>query len=203
MFTGIIQAVGALEKIENSASGVKIEISLGDLASQEINHGDSISVNGTCLTVTGMHDGKVTFDVSTETLAKCLIGEWQPRDRVNLELALTMQTRLGGHMVSGHVDGPGTVVEMVRSEEFVCMGLSVSSDLGKFIAPKGSVAVDGVSLTTNEVEDDSGITVFTVMLVPHTLANTTLELRKQGSRVHIEVDMASRYINRMQEFQGR
>ena len=200
MFTGIIQAIGILEQVTDTESGRRVTMNLGDLALEDIKHGDSVSVNGACLTITGLANGNATFDVSPETLDKCLVNEWSVSDRVNLELALDLQTRLGGHLVSGHVDGTGSLVNIDSGIDFTRMDFSVNQELGKFIAPKGSIAVDGVSLTTNEVADDSNATVFTVMLVPHTLANTTLGLLRKGSKVHIEVDMVARYIYRMQGF---
>ena len=200
MFTGIIQAIGILEHVTNTESGRRVTMNLGDLALEDIKPGDSVSVNGACLTITGLDNGNATFDVSPETLDKCLVYEWSVSDRVNLELALDLQTRLGGHLVSGHVDGTGSLVNIDSGIDFTRMDFSVNQEMGKFIAPKGSIAVDGVSLTTNEVADDSNATVFTVMLVPHTLANTTLGLLRKGSKVHIEVDMVARYIYRMQEF---
>ena len=200
MFTGIIQAIGILEQVTDTESGRRVTMNLGDLALEDIKPGDSVSVNGACLTITGLANGNATFDVSPETLDKCLVNEWSVSDRVNLELALDLQTRLGGHLVSGHVDGTGSLVNIDSGIDFTRMDFSVNQELGKFIAPKGSIAVDGVSLTTNEVADDSNATVFTVMLVPHTLANTTLGLLRKGSKVHIEVDMVARYIYRMQGF---
>ena len=200
MFTGIIQAIGILEHVTDTESGRRVTMNLGDLALEDIKPGDSVSVNGACLTITGLANGNATFDVSPETLDKCLVNEWSVSDRVNLELALDLQTRLGGHLVSGHVDGTGSLVNIDSGIDFTRMDFSVNQELGKFIAPKGSIAVDGVSLTTNEVADDSNATVFTVMLVPHTLANTTLGLLRKGSKVHIEVDMVARYIYRMQGF---
>ncbi len=200
MFTGIIQAIGILEHVTDTESGRRVTMNLGDLALEGIKPGDSVSVNGACLTITGLANGNATFDVSPETLDKCLVNEWSVSDRVNLELALDLQTRLGGHLVSGHVDGTGSLVNIDSGIDFTRMDFSVNQELGKFIAPKGSIAVDGVSLTTNEVADNSNATVFTVMLVPHTLANTTLGLLRKGSKVHIEVDMVARYIYRMQEF---
>ena len=198
MFTGIIQAIGILEHVTDTESGRGVTMTLGDLALEDIKPGDSVSVNGACLTITGLDNGNATFDVSPETLDKCLVNEWSVSDRVNLELALDLQTRLGGHLVSGHVDGTGSLVNIDSGIDFTRMDFSVNQELGKFIAPKGSIAVDGVSLTTNEVADDSNTTVFTVMLVPHTLANTTMGLLRKGSKVHIEVDMVARYIYRMQ-----
>jgi riboflavin synthase len=200
VFTGIIQAIGILEHVTDTESGRRVTMNLGDLALEGIKPGDSVSVNGACLTITGLDNGNATFDVSPETLDKCLVNEWSVSDRVNLELALDLQTRLGGHLVSGHVDGTGRLVNIDSGIDFTRMDFSVNQELGKFIAPKGSIAVDGVSLTTNEVADNSNATVFTVMLVPHTLANTTLGLLRKGSKVHIEVDMVARYIYRMQEF---
>ena len=199
MFTGIVQSLGNLQSIVESSNGVKLTIDVSGLDTGTITPGDSVAVNGACLTVTGLEQGNATFDVSSETLDKCLIGTWETGHVVNLELALTLQTPLGGHLVSGHVDGKGVVTKISRHSEFTGMSFKVSKDIGKFIAEKGSVAVDGVSLTTNKVKDVENSSVFEVMLVPHTLECTTLGKLEQGSLIHIEVDQVARYIHRMQQ----
>jgi len=199
MFTGIIQSFGTLRGIAETAEGVRLTVDVSGLDTGRISLGDSVSVNGACLTVTGLEQGHATFDVSSETLDKCLMGTWKVGGVVNLELALTLQTPLGGHLVSGHVDGKGIVTKISRHSEFTGMLFEVSKDIGKFIAEKGSVAVDGVSLTTNTVKDCENVSVFEVMLVPHTLEWTTLGKLEQGSRVHIEIDQVARYIHRMKQ----
>jgi riboflavin synthase len=199
MFTGIVQSFGFLRDIAQTSEGVKLTLDISGLDTDRIGLGDSVSVNGACLTVTSLNQGDATFDVSSETLDKCLMGTWKVGYAVNLERALTLQTPLGGHLVSGHVDGKGTVAKISHYSEFTGMAFEVSKDIGKFIAEKGSVAVDGVSLTTNTVNDFANISVFEVMLVPHTLECTTLGKLEQGSQVHIEVDQVARYIHRMKQ----
>jgi riboflavin synthase len=199
MFTGIVQSLGTLRDIAETSEGVKLTVDLSGLVTGKIALGDSVAVNGACLTVTGLEQGYATFDVSSETLDKCLMGTWKSGDVVNLELALTLQTPLGGHLVSGHVDGKGIVTKILQHSEFIEMSFEVCKNIGKFIAAKGSVAVDGVSLTTNMVKDIENVSVFEVMLVPHTLECTTLGKLEQGSPVHIEVDQVARYIHRMKQ----
>ena len=199
MFTGIVQSLGTLSSIAESTEGVKLAIDMSGFDTGKIAPGDSVAVNGACLTVTGLERGHAKFDVSKETLDKCLIGTWKIGHVVNLELALTLQTPLGGHLVSGHVDGKGTVNQILQQSEFTGISFEVSKGIGQFIAEKGSVAVDGVSLTTNTVKDVENVSVFEVMLVPHTLECTTLGKLKQGSLVHIEVDQVARYIHRMKQ----
>ena len=199
MFTGIVQSLGTLKRVTETVEGVKLNIDVSGLKTNSINLGDSIAVNGACLTVTGLEKGCATFDVSSETLDKCLMGTWSDGQKVNLESALTLQTPLGGHLVSGHVDGKGTVTKIAYHSEFTGMSFEVSKNIGRFIAEKGSVAVDGVSLTTNTVKDDGNVSVFEVMLVPHTLECTTLGDLERGNQVHIEVDQVARYIHRMNQ----
>jgi riboflavin synthase len=204
MFTGIIQASGRVVNTEATETGSKIEVDVSDLPLAKIALGDSIAVNGVCLTVVNINQGEVSFDVSSETLEKSLVGIWENEQRLNLELALTLQTPLGGHLVSGHVDGTGRLVQRIASDDFTAMTFEVSQDLGKFIAVKGSVAIDGISLTTNTITDlsDSDRSQFEVMLVPHTLENTTLGVLETGNQVHIEVDQLARYVDRIRQFDG-
>ncbi|NKB62033.1 MAG: riboflavin synthase [Gammaproteobacteria bacterium] len=197
MFTGIIQSVGKIISSQPLSGGLELVIDLGALDSSRINLGDSIAVNGTCLTVTKIEGTRACFDVSTETLDKCLISEWSRDDFVNLELALTLNTPIGGHLVSGHVDGTGVLLKCIPGEEYTRMVFKASRDIGRFIATKGSVTVDGISLTSNSVTDNSEYTEFDVMLVPHTLANTTLGRAKVGMSVHLEIDLVARYLQRL------
>ncbi len=199
MFTGIVESVGRIAAVKTGADGIVLDVNLGGLDTQSIRPGDSVAVNGACLTVTQLHDTVARFDVSTETLDKCLMGQWQVGDRVNLEPALTLQKPLGGHLVSGHVDGTGTLDSMETGADSTWMRFAVPLELGRYIAIKGSVALNGVSLTTNRVVDDDDVTQFELTLVPHTLAMTTLADLTPGDAVHVEVDMLARYLDRMQQ----
>ena len=201
MFTGIIQSIGRIRGIEHSNTGLALNIELGGLDVSSIALGESISVNGTCLTVTQIQDGLARFDVSDETLDKCLISNWQLGDAVNIEPALTLQTPIGGHLVSGHVDGAGELVMRQVWDDYTEMRFRTSKTIGQFIAIKGSITIDGVSLTSNKVTDDGDQTDFEVMLVPHTLANTTLGGMRVGHKVHLEIDLVARYLQRLNEAQ--
>ena len=180
-------------------SGLKLALDVGTLESARLQVGDSIALNGVCLTLTRFERNEACFDVSCETLSSGLIGDWKIGERINLELALTLQTPLGGHLVSGHVDGTAIVLERKDKQDFTAMLFETDCLIGKFIAVKGSVAIDGVSLTTNTVTDCQQRTQFEIMLVPHTLACTTLGNLKKDSQVHVEVDQIARYIQRMGE----
>lgn len=193
MFTGIVQAVGKLVAIESQPAHTRLTINSNSLDLATSNVGDSVAVNGVCLTVTQIETNVFSADLSPETLARTTLGKLALDGLVNLELAVMPTTRLGGHMVSGHVDGIGHVVDCARCGEYLRMCIKVSPELAKYIAEKGSVCVDGVSLTVNAVDDVS----FDVMLIPHTLESTTLQLLACGSCVNIEVDMIARYIERM------
>ena len=199
MFTGIVQAVGKVAATAPKGDGLRLAIVPGGLDLDRVAIGDSIAVNGCCLTVTAKEGRTVAFDVSAETLA-CTAGLDGGRD-VNLELALRLSDRLGGHLMSGHVDGVGTVVAFDRVTE-VASGegsfrLEIESPvaLARFIAAKGSIAVDGVSLTVNGVAGSR----FHLNLIPHTLDVTTLANLRPGARVNLEVDLIARYVARLAE----
>ena len=201
MFTGIIQGLGRLEKINVDDTGCQLSLSIDSLGDQAIALGDSIAVNGVCLTVVSVEKPIVRFDVSLESLSKTCIEQWTQGDALNLETALTLQTPLGGHIVTGHVDGIGRVVKCQEDGDAIQMDFEVPASLGRYIAQKGSVCIDGVSLTSNQVlEDTEQSTTFSVMLVPHTMSVTSLNRLKAGSRVHIEIDVIARYLDRMQSF---
>ncbi len=197
MFTGIVETTGRVCLSQPSGDGLRLGIDLGGLDTSAIHTGDSIAVNGVCLTVTTIEDDAGSFDVSGETLDRTLIGEWAPDRRVNLEPALTLGKPLGGHLVSGHVDGSAYLDELRPDSDSTWMRFRLPRALGRFIAVKGSVTVDGVSLTSNDVTDDGDDTLFELTLVPHTLAVTTLGDLLPGDRVHIEVDMMARYLERL------
>lgn len=197
MFTGIIQAKGSIRGVVRRAGDLRLRIDLSGLPGESIGIGDSVAVNGVCLTLVQLEGGVAAFDVSAETLDKTLIGEWQAGRAINLELALTPSTPLGGHLVSGHVDGTGKLLSRTPDGEGERFEFLAPPELGCYIAPKGSIAVDGVSLTTNEVLDTPEGTRFGIMLVPHTLSVTTLGGLRPGAGVHLEIDLLARYLKRM------
>ena len=193
--------MGQIQATDAQADGGRsIAVALGGLEADAIRAGDSIAVNGVCLTVTRLLAEAAHFDVSGETLERCLVGQWRVGDRVNLEPALTPTTPLGGHLVSGHVDGIGRLQVRCAAAGGTQMRFSVPPELGRFVAVKGSIAVDGVSLTVNRLTDADERTEFEVMLVPHTLRHTTLDAIQPPAPVHIEVDMLARYVGRLAEF---
>ena len=192
MFTGIIEATGRVAAIENRQGDARLRIATDlDMAGAAL--GDSIATNGVCLTVVSLPGDGFAVDVSSETLALTTIGQWQPGDRVNLEQALLPTSRFGGHFVSGHIDGVGMVVSRhkdARSERFV---LRAPEPLAKYIAHKGSIAVDGASLTVNKVDGCE----FELNIIPHTLEKTVINGYQPGTRVNLEVDLIARYLERM------
>lgn len=197
MFTGIIQARGKLCARHQIETGLILEVDISALQNNEIRLGDSIAVNGACLTVKQLQNRIAHFDVSGETLNKCLMADWQEGFLLNLEAALTLNTPLGGHLVSGHVDGIVSLVSIVEHSDFIEMTFQTSLMIGKYIAVKGSVAINGVSLTSNTVTDYGDMSEFRVMLVPHTLKNTSLGDAKVGDKMHIEIDQVARYVERL------
>ena len=192
MFSGIIAACGRLHSVTPLADGVCIEVDCADLDLGDVQIGDSIANNGVCLTVISMDGQHARFDVSRETL-NCTVGLDQPGTAVNLETALRLADRLGGHLVSGHVDGVGTVVRFDPVGDNRLLEISAPEDLAKYIARKGSITVSGVSLTTNAVDGCR----FAINLIPHTLASTTLGGIRAGDRVNLEIDLIARYVERM------
>ena len=193
MFTGIIAAVGRVAAITPSAGGLRTRIDAGALPLDDVAIGDSISVNGACLTVVSKTEHTFDVDLSSETLA-CVVA-FEPNAPVNLEKALRLADRLGGHLVSGHVDGIGVVQRVTPIGDNRVLGISVPEALARYIARKGSIAVDGVSLTVNEVSGNG----FTVNLIPHTLASTSFDRLQAGARVNIEIDLVARYTERLLE----
>jgi riboflavin synthase len=194
MFTGIIQAVGKIGAVSPTSGGVRIGLDSGGLDLNGVKLGDSVAVNGACLTVVGLAAPRLAFDVSRETLA-CTAG-FAAGAQVNLEKALRLGDGLDGHIVSGHVDGIGSVVRVTAEGDNRRIAFEVPRELAKYVARKGSVAVDGVSLTVNAVE---GCT-FEVNLIPHTLAHTNLGVLAAGAKVNIEVDTIARYAERLSQF---
>jgi len=191
MFTGIVEAQGAVSKCTSTGKDVRVSISAGTLDLSDVRVGDSIAVSGCCLTVVSLGPESFDVDVSQETLS-CTAG-FAACDAVNLEKSLRLSDRLGGHLVSGHVDGVGEVVQMVRLGESWLLEVRMPPPLAKYLARKGAITVNGVSLTVNRVEDDR----FAVNLIPHTVAVTNLQSLVSGSRVNLEVDLLARYVERL------
>jgi riboflavin synthase len=205
MFTGIVAAVGTIRSVTPLAggfdAGVHLEIDAGGLPLADVGLGDSISINGACMTVVEKTDAAFWVDVSRESL-NCTVGLDAPGE-VNLEKALTLAERLGGHLVSGHVDGMGVVHKFAEVGESWELVIDAPRDLAKFLAFKGSVVVNGVSLTVNRVEDiaaaDGAVACcrFSINLIPHTIAVTTLKHLAVGKKVNLEIDLIARYVERM------
>jgi riboflavin synthase len=192
MFTGIVQAIGTIRRIEARGGDVRLFVDASAVAA-ELAVGDSLCVSGVCLTVAAREDRIHAFDVSTETLALTTLGALREGDAVNLEPALRLSDRLGGHLVSGHVDGIGRVVAIAPDARSQRWTFQVPVPLSRYIAAKGSVCIDGVSLTVNDV----GANRFGVNLIPHTAEATTFRGKRAGDAVNIEVDLIARYVERL------
>ncbi len=219
MFTGIVEELGTVESLEDQGDAVRLTVR-GPLVTGDAALGDSIAVNGCCLTVaaTGGHDrtdandgtddpagtghraaGTFTADVMRETLTKTSLASLTPGTRVNLERAVTPTTRLGGHVVQGHVDGTGTILRRTPSEHWEVVEIGLPPALERYLVDKGSITVDGISLTVVEVTSapDGGAAAFTVSLIPETLARTTLGFKQPGDVVNLEVDVIAKYVEKM------
>ena len=192
MFTGIVEELGVVEVLEDQGDAIRLTVR-GPHVTADARLGDSISVNGCCLTVAERDGETFTADVMRETLAKTSLGVLEPGGRVNLERAVTAQTRLGGHIVQGHVDATGTVLRRIPSEHWEVVEISVPEQLARYLVDKGSVTVDGISLTVVS----AGATSFTVSLIPETLARTTLGFKQEGQPVNLEVDVIAKYVERL------
>lgn len=193
MFTGIIQAVGEIRALTPQGGDMRLEIDPVSLRLDKIQVGDSIAVNGCCLTVIAKHVSSFSADVSRETLRLTTLGSLAAGSPVNLEPSLTLATPLGGHLVSGHVDGVGTVQSRREEARSVRFEIEVPEGLARYIARKGSVCVDGVSLTVNGIRND----MFDVNIIPHTLEHTVLKHWQPGARVNLEADLLARYLERL------
>ncbi len=194
MFTGIVEELGVVEAVVDQGDAVRLAVR-GPLVVGDAGLGDSIAVNGCCLTVASSTSEVFTADVMRETILKTSLGSLAPGAPVNLERAVTAAKRLGGHIVQGHVDDTGTVVARTPSEHWEVVEIRYPRRLAGYLVDKGSVAVDGVSLTVVEVDDDRGS--FTVSLIPETLARTTLGSKGPGDPVNLEVDVIAKYVERM------
>ncbi|MEU7167364.1 riboflavin synthase [Streptomyces morookaense] len=204
MFTGIVEELGEVVAVEQlgdsppaTAGGAPSRSARfrlrGPLVTEGAKHGDSIAVNGVCLTVVEHADGEFTADVMAETLNRSSLGALAPGSRVNLERPMALGGRLGGHLVQGHVDGTGTIVERTPGEHWEVVKIALPDGLGRYVVEKGSITVDGVSLTVVDAADDH----FTVSLIPTTLDLTTLGIKKPGDPVNLEVDVLAKYVERL------
>ncbi len=193
MFTGIIESVGRIEKIEPRQGDLRLTIAVGKLDMSDVALGDSIACNGVCLTAIAFDQHRYTADVSGETMRLTTIGQLQVGTEVNLEKALTPSSRLGGHLVSGHVDGLGEVTSVSRDSRSVRFTIKAPDEIAHYIAKKGSICVDGVSLTVNQINGSA----FELNLVPHTVAETTAAHYQVGTQVNLEVDLLARYLERL------
>ncbi|AFM41890.1 riboflavin synthase alpha chain [Desulfosporosinus acidiphilus SJ4] len=196
MFTGIVEELGIVRTLRLLPDSGQLTLQ-GKKVLEGTQVGDSIAVNGVCLTVIHQNQNEFTVDVMAETLAKTNLGELKNGSHVNLERALQLQTRLGGHLVSGHVDGVGSIRRTTPWGIAQLLEISAPSTLLSFILPKGSIAIDGISLTVIDVEDD----YFTVSLIPHTFKETTLGIKKIGATVNLETDLIGKYVARFMGLQ--
>ena len=193
MFTGIIEARGTLSALVNKGTDISVTINSGKLDLSDVKLGDSIATNGVCLTVVGLTEQGYTADLSLETLKRTAFVDYHVGQAVNLEKAMLPTTRFGGHMVSGHVDAVGEIVERQQVGRAIEFWVAVPDELSKYLAEKGSVAVDGISLTINAVRDSA----FKLTIVPHTASETTIESFQVGHKVNVEVDVIARYLERL------
>lgn len=192
MFTGIVEEIGKVKAIRRGSRSIALEVEAGKVL-EDTKVGDSIATNGVCLTVTDLVPGAFRADVMPETMRKTALGALKPGDRVNLERALCLNGRLGGHLVAGHVDGTGRITDVQRDDIAVWLTVAAGSELLRLIIPKGSVAVDGVSLTVAYVDE----TVFRVSVIPHTQEKTTLTSKRVGDVVNLENDPVARYVEKL------
>jgi len=193
MFTGIIAAIGKITSVQSKGGDLRIQVATQKLDLSDVSLGDSIAINGVCLTVVELQSNHVSFDVSRESLERTSLGNVQSGSEVNLEKALAVGDRLGGHFVSGHVDGLGSVIARQESARSVKFRIEVPSGLERYIAEKGSICIDGVSLTVNNAVDNW----FEVNIIPHTMQETIIKSYHVGTKVNLEVDLIARYLERL------
>ncbi|MFH7594690.1 riboflavin synthase [Streptomyces racemochromogenes] len=192
MFTGIVEELGEVTAVEQLAEASRFRLR-GPVVTEGAKHGDSIAVNGVCLTVVETADGEFTADVMQETLDRSSLGALGAGSRVNLERPMALGGRLGGHLVQGHVDGTGTILSRTPSEHWELVKIALPAQLARYVVEKGSITVDGVSLTVVEAAADH----FTISLIPTTLALTTLGIKQPGDPVNLEVDVLAKYVERL------
>ena len=195
MFTGIIQGLGRVEKIsavKGNGKAAQMTVDLGRLA-KGLKIGDSVSINGACLTVVGIKNDKTTFEMIGETMKKTALGSLTRGDMVNIERSLRVGDTIDGHFVLGHVDGIGTIIEKVKQKNQTNLWIKIDKKLIKYVVPKGSIAIDGISLTVVDVLKDK----ISVALIPHTLAVTTLGIKAKGSKVNVEIDLLGKYARKI------
>lgn len=192
MFTGIIEEIGTIKGIRRGNRSVVVEIGAAKVL-EDTKVGDSIATNGVCLTVTAMGNGGFTADVMPETMERSNLGGLKPGERVNLERALCLNSRLGGHMVAGHIDGTGRITDRMKDENAVWLTVRTTPEILRYVVEKGSVAIDGVSLTVAYVDE----AVFKVSVIPHTQEETTLTGKRVGDVVNLENDMIVKYVERL------
>lgn len=198
MFTGIVEAVGTLAAVTPKGEDISVTVNSGKLDMSDVKLGDSIATNGVCLTVVAYTDTTYTADLSLETLNKTGFADYNVGDPVNLEKAMLPTTRFGGHIVSGHVDGVGEIIERHQVGRAIELWVSIPSGLAKYLAQKGSVTIDGISLTINDLRKDA----FKLTIVPHTGEETTVTLFHVGHKVNLEVDVLARYMERLMQVQN-
>ncbi|MFI5661753.1 riboflavin synthase [Streptomyces sp. NPDC051684] len=197
MFTGIVEELGEITAVETLDDACRFRVR-GPVVTDGAKHGDSIAVNGVCLTVVEHENDEFTADVMAETLKRSSLGALATGSRVNLERPMVADGRFGGHVVQGHVDGTGTIIDRTPSEHWEIVKISLPAELSKYVVEKGSITVDGVSLTVVEAAED----YFTISLIPTTLALTTLGVKQAGDPVNLEVDIIAKYVERMLGAQG-
>lgn len=193
MFTGIIESVGYIEKLQPKGDDIRLTVNVGKLDMSDVALGDSIATNGVCLTVVEFSDSHYCADVSPETIKRTGFADYQVGGKVNLEKAMQANARLGGHIVSGHVDGVGVIDSIKTIDRWLEVWIKAPDSLAKYIAEKGSITIDGVSLTVNDVEGAK----FMLTLIPHTIEETIIGNYEVGAKVNIEVDLIARYLERL------
>lgn len=195
MFTGLIEEIGEIKSIEKATKSAKITIK-SEKVLQGIKLGDSICTNGVCLTVTEFTNNTFSVDVMAETVRSSNLGKLKSGSKVNLERALKLEDRLGGHIVSGHIDGIGTIVDLQNEENATWVSVKTTEDILKYIVHKGSITIDGISLTVAYVDES----VFKVSIIPHTKGETTLVIKKIGDEVNLESDMMAKYVEKLLKY---
>jgi riboflavin synthase len=196
MYTGIVEELGEVVGLEHLEGAARITVR-GPLVISDAAPGDSLSINGVCLTVTAANDGTFTADVMAETLSRSSLGDLRPGSPVNLERSVRPDGRLGGHLVQGHVDGIGAIISRSPAEHWDVVRISLPEGLGRYVVEKGSVGVDGVSLTVTATSDAEGPPWFEVSLIPETLRRTTLGRKQPGDTVNLEVDVIAKYVEKL------